>query len=246
MIHNAQLGTIHDVPFGPRLTSSHLLIRPRSPLEHLLTPDRLSPIAFVAEDATGVVFRPTCSTRSRDAHRCQSVRHLGMGVAVDVPLEDLLDEFRLLRVNFYSFADDDGPTCIVRAGRVDSPTSSTGHTLSQGPPQTRTRRLSRRGGRRDSLWPTGPPHARRPPDFGDGGRGRVTKRRTLTPGLTMTLSLNVDDLARALVEAARDTLRADDVGRSVPPSRRTTSQLVVRARQIDSERGPTYVHHVTF
>ena len=55
-----------------------------------------------------------------------------------------------------------------------------------------------------AVIPFAPPAPRTPAEPATSAQvfgGRLTKRRTLTPGLTMTLSLNVDELARALVAA---------------------------------------------
>ena len=69
--------------------------------------------------------------------------------------------------------------------------------------------------------PFGPPAPRTPADPPTAATvvgGRVTKRRTLSPGLSMTLSINVAELARALLdlEEARGSER-----KNRPPRRRT-------------------------
>jgi hypothetical protein len=74
-----------------------------------------------------------------------------------------------------------------------------------------------------AVIPFGPPAPRTPADPPKSAKvvgGYVTKRRTLTPGLAMTLSINVDDLARELLkleeERQHQTTRARKRGRTRP------------------------------
>ena len=73
------------------------------------------------------------------------------------------------------------------------------------------------------ILPFTPPAPRTPadpPTSANVAGGRLSKRRTLTPGLSMTLSLNVDELARALLRLEQEEGGKQGVQMTAQPSSR--------------------------
>ena len=73
VIDDAQVGAFHHVPLVTRLLTCHELARARSALGGGLSPDLLTQIAFVAEDATNMMFRPRGAARRRHGRGFQAV-----------------------------------------------------------------------------------------------------------------------------------------------------------------------------
>ena len=81
------------------------------------------------------------------------------------------------------------------------------------------------------ILPFTPPAPRTPadpPTSANLAGGRLSKRRTLTPGLSMTLSLNVDELARALLRLEQEEGGRQGVQMSGTESAGATLGRVVR------------------
>ena len=118
VVHDAQVGSISDVPLVTRLLTCHELARARSALGGGLSPDLLTQIAFVAEDATNMMFRPRGAARRRCRRGLQVVHDLGLGDARDIPVENLFDNRRLGGDDLPAFANEHRTISVAAAGRV--------------------------------------------------------------------------------------------------------------------------------
>ena len=100
----------------------------------------------------------------------------------------------------------------------------------QRPAQVERMRRARRRRGRDAyedgpaaVIPFGPPAPRTPADPPRSAKvvgGHVTKRRTLPPGLSMTVSIDVEDLARALLRLEEERQRQTTMARTRGGTRR--------------------------